>query len=276
MKLRRNSLVKTAYVRSTKIRQSARGVKRLYILGEPLTVRQAVKTCHGCGREFVVPKCWVARHHSCSVECRDKVYAERATKLVASRTRVCGVCGSKFVVKKSQIDAGQGNHCSVRCAWRAGAYKAVSSPEAIFKRVNTCRERLGQGLIVRKRGPEHPLWNGGSIAARRRRQDKAVIYNKEYRRQNPEKVREYASTRKGRKLSCLPRGTIPRLFKLQKKRCAVCRCKLGSNYHVDHIVPLMLGGEHVPSNLQILCPTCNVRKWAKDPVQFMQERGFLI
>jgi hypothetical protein len=29
-------------------------------------------------------------------------------------------------------------------------------------------------------------------------------------------------------------------------------------------------------NVQLLCPPCNLKKHAKDPIQFMQERGFLL
>ncbi|MGL5935922.1 MAG: HNH endonuclease, partial [Cetobacterium sp.] len=36
------------------------------------------------------------------------------------------------------------------------------------------------------------------------------------------------------------------------------------------------GGAHCDSNVQLLCPTCNLRKAAKDPVVFMQEMGRLL
>jgi 5-methylcytosine-specific restriction endonuclease McrA len=70
---------------------------------------------------------------------------------------------------------------------------------------------------------------------------------------------------------------ILRIIGAQKSRCAGCYEMLeGKNYHVDHIQPIALGGDNSPSNLQILCPPCNLKKGAKPPEQFYQERGFLI
>ena len=71
-------------------------------------------------------------------------------------------------------------------------------------------------------------------------------------------------------------GRIKELLRLQKGRCAVCRAELReTGRHVDHVMPLYLGGEHSNSNLQLLCPTCNRAKSAKHPTDFMRERGYL-
>lgn len=62
----------------------------------------------------------------------------------------------------------------------------------------------------------------------------------------------------------------------QRGRCACCREKLPKRFHVDHITPIKRGGTNDRKNIQLLCPPCNHRKSAKDPIDFMQERGFLI
>ena len=62
----------------------------------------------------------------------------------------------------------------------------------------------------------------------------------------------------------------------QKGRCAYCRTSLRNGENVDHIVALARGGTNWPSNLQLLCPPCNLRKHAKDPIAFAQERGLLL
>jgi 5-methylcytosine-specific restriction endonuclease McrA len=71
---------------------------------------------------------------------------------------------------------------------------------------------------------------------------------------------------------------IAALKKSQKSKCAYSWCKksLQGGFHVDHIKPLSLGGSNEPRNLQLLCPNCNLRKNAKDPVTFAQENGLLI
>jgi hypothetical protein len=41
-------------------------------------------------------------------------------------------------------------------------------------------------------------------------------------------------------------------------------------------MPLAKGGTNTDNNMQLLKATCNQQKHAKDPVEFMQSRGFLI
>jgi 5-methylcytosine-specific restriction endonuclease McrA len=67
-----------------------------------------------------------------------------------------------------------------------------------------------------------------------------------------------------------------KLFVLQKGKCACCRKPLGKNYHMDHIVPLALGGLNVNANIQLLRAQCNMQKQDKHPIDFMQGRGFLL
>jgi 5-methylcytosine-specific restriction endonuclease McrA len=51
---------------------------------------------------------------------------------------------------------------------------------------------------------------------------------------------------------------------------------LGDNYHLDHIVPLAIGGTNTDDNIQLLRQKCNQQKSAKHPIDFMQSRGFLL
>jgi len=62
----------------------------------------------------------------------------------------------------------------------------------------------------------------------------------------------------------------------QRGKCPVCRKKLGKKYHLDHIVPLVKGGTNELTNAQLLHPICNCSKQARDPIEFMQSRGFLL
>jgi len=45
---------------------------------------------------------------------------------------------------------------------------------------------------------------------------------------------------------------------------------------MDHIVPLAKGGKNIDSNIQLTCPKCNLEKNSKDPIEFMQSRGYLL
>ena len=44
-----------------------------------------------------------------------------------------------------------------------------------------------------------------------------------------------------------------------KNKCACCKCKL-DKFHIDHIKPLSNNGTNELSNLQALCPDCNLKK----------------
>lgn len=96
---------------------------------------------------------------------------------------------------------------------------------------------------------------------------------------NPEIARLHNQNRRARKLKnggILSRGLSIKLFKLQKGKCPCCKQALGNNYHLDHIVPLALGGSNTDDNIQLLRQKCNSQKHAKHPIDFMQQRGFLL
>jgi 5-methylcytosine-specific restriction endonuclease McrA len=45
---------------------------------------------------------------------------------------------------------------------------------------------------------------------------------------------------------------------------------------MDHIIPLALGGANTDDNIQLLRATCNLQKHTKHPIDFMQQRGYLL
>lgn len=62
---------------------------------------------------------------------------------------------------------------------------------------------------------------------------------------------------------------IQKLFESQFGMCTGCGNALESSgdkkFHVDHVMPIALGGSNWPHNLQLLCPRCNLTKNAKHP-----------
>lgn len=96
---------------------------------------------------------------------------------------------------------------------------------------------------------------------------------------NPENRRINEHNRRARKRVSggnLSPDLAVRLYKLQKGKCACCGKKLGDNYHLDHIIPIVLGGSNTDDNIQLLRARCNLQKHAKHPIDFMQQKGFLL
>jgi len=87
-----------------------------------------------------------------------------------------------------------------------------------------------------------------------------------------------AAIRQTRKTAAGGRFTvvdIERIAIRQGFRCVYCKCSIKRKYHIDHIRPVSLGGSSDPSNLQLLCPPCNLRKYNLAPEKFAQKIGFL-
>ena len=72
---------------------------------------------------------------------------------------------------------------------------------------------------------------------------------------------------KGQSLSA---GLVDLLLKEQGCRCAGCSSEL-TEFHLDHVMPLSLGGAHEDNNIQLLCAKCNLTKHAKHPLKWFEE-----
>ena len=59
-------------------------------------------------------------------------------------------------------------------------------------------------------------------------------------------------------------------YKAQKGHCYYCARKVGSEYHVDHVIPLSRGGSNSPENIVIACPECNTSKQDKLPHEWQR------
>lgn len=100
-----------------------------------------------------------------------------------------------------------------------------------------------------------------------------------WRAANPELRIIWELNRRARKRSTggrLSSGLTEKLHTLQKGKCPCCKHPLGDDFHLDHVAPLARGGLNVDSNMQLLRAVCNLNKSAKDPLLFMQSRGFLL
>ena len=101
--------------------------------------------------------------------------------------------------------------------------------------------------------------------------DECRARSQRQRRDNPEAVRVYAQNRRARELNAVGSHTqidIDAQRDRQKDKCFYCGKRLNGKYHIDHVVPLSLGGSNGPENIVIACPECNLSKSAKHPMDF--------
>lgn len=228
--------------------------------------------CEMCGRDMWFPKSKIGKYKTCGGVCAEKFACRRAVQ----RIRQCETCGNLFAPRERQLAVGHGRFCSQKC--NKATHAAMNSEDAKRRAHTSFMAAIANGSYKPKKGEENPKWKGGPKAYRERMQaiGRFAEYTRAYRKKNPEKVKEFTLRRTSRKYGRLPKGTIASIGNYQKWTCVVCRCGIKEHYHVDHITPLAKGGVHAAYNIQLLCPTCNVRKSAKDPLEFMQSRGFLL
>lgn len=106
------------------------------------------------------------------------------------------------------------------------------------------------------------------------RENRIAVASK-WQRENREARRVIRQNRRAAK-GKLSKGLAEKLFKLQRGKCACCGKPLGNDYHMDHRMPLALGGDNMDYNIQLLRKQCNQQKHTKDPIDFMRQRGFLL
>jgi 5-methylcytosine-specific restriction endonuclease McrA len=95
-----------------------------------------------------------------------------------------------------------------------------------------------------------------------RRRESEVSRTRAYKLAHPDRVMTHHQTRRERidKSSdgTATDQTIARL-KRQSTHCAYCG-EILTRKQTDHMIPLVLGGEHSMRNIAIVCPDCNARK----------------
>jgi len=185
--------------------------------------------------------------------------------------------------KKCQLDTDR-NACG-RCKPCENKRSAVYRAENFNKvRAATIKWRNANRDKIKEYGSLYRLVNSVNVKASK----------SAYRIANPEKVKAslvawhtlnpsakcvYTQNYRARKLDNggkLSKDIKSKLFILQKGKCPCCNQPLGEDYHLDHIMPLSLGGLNTDYNCQLLRQQCNNQKYNKHPVDFMQSRGFLL
>lgn len=188
----------------------------------------------------------------------EKISARMAEYRAANRETIADRWAAYSVASRETI-------APKKAAYRAANRETIAAYNAAYRAAN--RESI----------------NAKDAAYRAANREALNAQKAEYRAANPEKIAAHCRNRRARKRNAEGTHTatdVRAIFASQKGLCANCKTKLfksGANkYHVDHIMPLALGGSNWPSNLQCLCPTCNRSKSAKHPDDWAKQQGKLL
>jgi len=116
-------------------------------------------------------------------------------------------------------------------------------------------------------------------STRAQRAKKPEEYNqaaRELYRKNKGKVLEQSKAAKQRRDFLLKnaegsysKDDLSRLLVEQDSKCAYCETDISVKRHTDHKTPLFRGGSNWPSNIHLVCPTCNSKKYILTHEEFL-------
>jgi len=242
-----------------------------YIKANPEKIKAQRKACYESHKKDVLEKCAIYYvENKEAIREKQKVYRQNNAETIKTYREE-----NSHKQKESQKiwrSVNQDYVRAYRVAYWAKNKKGLIAKKAIY------REKNGDELRRKERekyketyDPDH-AW--AKLNPEKNRKNAAA-----WRAANPELRIIWEHNRRARKRASggeLSAGLSEKLFRLQKGKCSCCRLPLGSDYHLDHIMPLALGGSNTDGNMQLLRAECNLKKNAKHPIDYMQSRGFLL
>lgn len=227
------------------------------------------KPCRSCGSMNRGPggKC---RECARASEERKRRNADIAARSVY--VGPCKKCGSLDRMKNGKCSECNKSVC--RAAYANNKEKYLAANKEWAKR-NPEKIKEHRKMSIEK----NPT--GQAAASKRWREnnkDKFLAARKRWREENKELLRIFCINRRRRIESAgkLSKNVAKIKFALQQGKCPCCTESIKNRYHIDHIIPIFLGGSNTDDNVQLLCPQCNLKKNAKHPVDYMQSLGYLI
>ena len=173
-------------------------------------------------------------------------------------------------------------------AYMASWHEKNKDYELIYRKENAEMIRQNSAKWAKENPEKHSdnarLWRVKNIDRadenrrkwRRENPERMTLLSKRWRENNPEKQRTIMFNRnsasRGVRLA-VKHGLLEKMMNFQSSKCAYCQVNISDEFHVDHLIPVSKGGGNSPENLQLLCPSCNLRKSAMMPEDFIKRES---
>ena len=224
------------------------------------TDRNTHGACRPCNRAAVV-KYQAANLEKCKV---------KAAKYYAANTEKCKAATDKWCVANPE-------KCKAhRAKWYTANTERAHGSMAKWNAENPGRKKAIAAKYYAENPEKHKAASAKYYAEN---PEKAKACMAKWQASHPENRRANDHKRRAQKLKAggsFAAAEIKVMLKCQREKCVYCRTDIRESYHIDHVMPLALGGHNGISNIQLVCPRCNLTKHAKDPDDFRRERGFLL
>lgn len=178
--------------------------------------------------------------------------------------KTCSKCGQIKALEEFHYRQAQCKPC--RKVVRAASYPAHREEIAASNRAWYLANREEKAAYARA----WYLATREEIAAYRlAHHEERAAYSRAWQRANPDKCRDKKVRRRAHKMAVYVEPVSRTVvFQSDGGRCHVCHKKVDpKTWHLDHLIPLSLGGEHSYRNVAVACPKCNLRRGNTGPAQ---------
>lgn len=200
-----------------------------------------------------------------------------------SSEKVCKKCGEmkplEAFSRHRETKDGRRNHCKTCAAKDLKQWRKISPKhrEYVERNREKERERLHRRYLANRERVKAlaKAWNDAHrehVLERNKRYYEAnrkrmAEWQREYYEQNREAYFRRAAERRALKRTTQTEPVSHSVvFERDQGLCGLCGEPVSpSDWHLDHIVPLSLGGPHTYDNVQVAHPRCNLTKGVKLP-----------
>lgn len=205
----------------------------------------------------------------CKIEKQEKEFSKHCNNKdgLQHQCKTCNhnyaIAHSKHIVEKIYI-------------WKKNNPDKVKNSNAIYRQKHPGKD-TARMAEWRRNNPEKDKEK--RRAWQKANPDKMKQATLNWQKKHPESLKANNSKRRARKVGnggCHTGEQIKQMFFHQKGRCFTCGDKIDKKYHIDHITPICKGGTDDISNIQLLCPFCNMSKNKKTHHEFMVTKGMLV